>query len=91
VELESLRRENQRILVEFLRGDLDLARTFLDLARWHLKNGDHEGYDRILRKTQRAIESIHHFEGEISDPKVRAELQYDLESLEKDSRPNKSN
>jgi hypothetical protein len=83
VEFEELRLQTQHRLIEFLRADLELARTFVDLARQYLKKGDHEGYDRLLRKTRRAIETVHRFEEKISDLKVRAELQHELEELER--------
>ena len=82
MDFGALRRENQRQLIEFVRTDLELARTFVELALRHLEKGDQDGYGRLLGKTRRAIESVHHFEGKISDQHVRAEIQLELEMLE---------
>jgi hypothetical protein len=69
-------------MIEFLRTDLELAHTFVELGLQYLKKGDQAGYGRLLQKTKRAIQSVHHFELKISDPQVRTEIQNKLWELE---------
>jgi hypothetical protein len=82
-DLDALQRQTQQRLIEFLRTDLELAHTFVELAVQHLEKGDRAGYERLLQKTRRALEAVHRFEGKVFDPQVRTEIQNKLWELEK--------
>ena len=78
-----LRQDLHLQLVEFLRTDLELARIFVESARRQLKMGEFENCVRLLREATKAITTLHYFEETISDPQRKAEIQRQLEEIEK--------
>jgi hypothetical protein len=82
VDVEALRRQTQQRLIQFLKTDLELAHTFVELALEYLDRGNLEEYARLLGKTRRAIENVYRLEEKILDPNVREELECELEELE---------
>jgi len=82
VDVEALRRQTQQRLIQFLKTDLELARTFVDLALAYLERGNPEEYGRLLGKTRRSIENVYRLEEKICDPDVREELECEPEELE---------
>jgi len=82
VDVEALRRQTQQRLIQFLKTDLELARTFVDLALAYLGRGNPEEYGRLLGKTRRSIENVYRLEEKICDPDVREELECEPEELE---------
>jgi hypothetical protein len=66
-DLQSLTARSQRLLVQFLEVDLDLAFTFLQTAG--LEAGvDIAHYHQAMGRAQTALDSIRHFQGRITDP-----------------------
>ena len=58
---------NQRALIDFLNLDLDLAVTFLEMAK--SETGlEPEHSDEALGKARIALQSIRQFQGRIEDP-----------------------
>lgn len=82
MDVEALRRQTQQRLIQFLKTDLELARTFVDLALAYLGRGNPEEYGRLLGKTRRSIENVYRLEEKICDPDVREELECEPEELE---------
>jgi hypothetical protein len=83
VNIDALQPDKQSRLIEYLRKALERTRAFIDLARSRLEQDDHEGYARVLRKTRRAIDTVHRFEEKIQDPNIRKEIELELEEIEK--------
>ena len=80
---EELRRQAERQLVEFLRTDLELVRIFVESAALQLRMGELENYRKLLDEAAKGINTIHYFEERVSDPQIRAEIQLELEKIEK--------
>jgi hypothetical protein len=83
VDPNQLRQDLQLQLVEFLRTDLELARIFVESARRELKMGEFESYGRLLGEATKAITTLHYFGEKVSDPQRKAEIQRELEEIEK--------
>jgi hypothetical protein len=83
VDPNQLRQDLQLQLVEFLRTDLELARIFVESARRELKMGEFENYGRLLGEATKAINTLHCFGEKVSDPQRKAEIQRELEEIEK--------
>ena len=74
-----LREQSLRNLSEFLRIELDLADTLLEMSRATQDPGHRE---RLLENVQTAIVTVRHFEGRLVDPEMRNALRDRADELE---------
>jgi hypothetical protein len=56
-------------LIEFLTTELELSSTFVRIAEQNREIGGDE-YERSLQNARKALETIRHFEGRITDPEA---------------------
>jgi hypothetical protein len=73
----ALKTRTQETLIEFLDADLDLAFTFLEIAR---NETDH--HEATIDKVRTALESIHRFQSRVEDPEARERIQNRAAKLE---------
>jgi hypothetical protein len=79
IELSELKRESQRALVDFLWCEVKLANTFHEIAK-----GTHDPRHRakLLEDVRKAVSTIRHFEGRITDPAGRKALNAEADRLD---------
>lgn len=53
-----LRQESERLRIEFANADLDIAMTFVQLARMDFETGESENAVRLLSRAERAADQI---------------------------------
>lgn len=83
VELESLRATEQRVLVDFLSADLDLAGTCLKITG--LKNVISPAQSRsVVRDAKRTLRMVRKFQSRIRDPAELARVNRKANCLEKE-------
>ena len=56
--MDELHTEAERLRVDFLNADLDIAFTFLKLARRELEYGDCHHFDDLMKRTCQAIDTV---------------------------------
>ena len=72
----------QRLLVEFLRVDLDFAFTLLRTAEIEGAANNTEHEEAALAKVRDALSAIRHLTGRILNPKLRSEIDAKAQELE---------
>jgi len=78
-DLADLQREGQDHLLSFLRIDLDVARTFLDIAA--ATSDEHRR--QLVQKVHSVIGTVRRFAPRIVNPVARREVQEHADRLEK--------
>jgi hypothetical protein len=66
VAFERIRARNQKVLIDFLDGDLDLALTFARLSQTE-RGSDQAASDRARANAVRVIETVKAFQMQIED------------------------
>jgi hypothetical protein len=79
LELEAIKIEAQKNLVNFLLNDIELAFTFLETAQIS-DNAQH--VQALRQKSRTALASIRHFEGRVEDPEKRDAVRKGADRLE---------
>ena len=74
-----LRRDLEENVVGFLRTEIRIASKMLSMAN-STDNSDHA---RLLESVQMAIDTVHHFEGRITDWKIVEEFRASVAWLER--------
>jgi hypothetical protein len=70
--LDAARERNQVALLDFLLADLDIADTFLDLAK-HETDPAHASL--VLSRSETALEAIRRFLPRVGDPQSAADIK----------------
>jgi len=78
--IDDILEQSQRNLIQFLDAELDLARTFHDLALT-TKNREHSVI--LTDKAQEAFETVRHFESRIADQDARARIHTKADDLQR--------
>jgi hypothetical protein len=76
--LDTARERNQRALVDFLMADLEMADTFLDLAKGETDPA-HASF--MVARSNTALEAIRHFLPRVGDPQSAADIEARVSSL----------
>jgi hypothetical protein len=79
--LNELRAATQDSLLDFLRVDLAMCSTFLDLAEIDLPSDDQRALEAFSR-AERGCEAIEHFRLLVEDPKQQLEIEEELHPLQ---------
>lgn len=77
---ERLRAKSRKLLIDFAATDLDIAHTFIELARSAFQAGETEHASRLLGKAERAAEVVGGLIGRVSKNAAVA-LQSRLDAL----------
>jgi hypothetical protein len=83
LDYESLRAKSQQALVEFLRAELALGSTFVQSALLSQQDGHTDHYDQAKSSAVKAAKSIRQFMTRVEDGRIRAELQNQVEELDR--------
>ncbi len=71
----------QKNLIDFLRADLEICETFLDICATELRS-DRQHAVQAFNKAVRGREIIGHFVMKVQDPIAKREIEQNLKSLE---------
>jgi hypothetical protein len=80
-EGEPVIQECQRALVGFLQADLDLALTFVEIAKAEATNPGRS--QSLINKARRALKEVRHLNGRVQDPAMRQDIHARANELEK--------
>jgi hypothetical protein len=78
---DALSQQSQDNLIQFLRTDLELSRTFLETASIA---SEREHYQKLLQTVRRAIETIRNLSGRVQDPAILAAILAKADAVEDD-------
>ena len=78
-EFFELRRQSQANVAVFLKAEIDLATTMLDIAK---TTNDDAHRTRLLESIQGAIDTVRYFEKQIADEHQRLKFQQGADELE---------
>ena len=73
-QLESLISRSEEARLDFLRIDLELSKTFADLANTEMEIGDLDAARRVLAKAERGYATIHRRALNLDDPHHQNEI-----------------
>jgi hypothetical protein len=79
--LELLRFRNETTLLDFLRIDLDLGKTFAELARLRADLGEMNAARRVLGNAEQGYETVERFSMNIEDPDQKNDILRGLGEL----------
>jgi hypothetical protein len=82
-EFESIRAQNQEMLVDFIRVELRMGRTFVQSATLAKAPGHVDHYALSKANAVKAAESVRHFMKRIADEEICAEIVSKLEELDR--------
>jgi hypothetical protein len=80
-ELRALRAETEENRIDFLRTDLALCFTFIDLAKTEIETGDRDTAMRVCAKAEDGYATIARFVPEVNNPEHRNHITQRLEEL----------
>ena len=70
--MEELHAETERLRLDFLNTDLDVAFTFVNLARRELELGECHHFDDLVDKSYRVVETVENLMKRLPEAKTRA-------------------
>jgi len=70
--LDELQAEAQRLRVEFVNVDMDMAFTFANLARRELETGECHHFDDLIDRSYRVVETVESLMKRMPADKARA-------------------
>jgi hypothetical protein len=79
--LSELRAETEENRIDFLRTDLALCFTFIDLAQTELETGDRDAAMRVCAKAEDGYATIAGFVPEVNNPEHRNHITQRLAEL----------
>jgi hypothetical protein len=79
-DFPELKLEADQRLVDFLKLELKLGNTFVDLAEQHRAESDHA---KSLENARKAVETVRRFQGRIEDHSEWKQIQAETNELEK--------
>lgn len=80
---ERLRIKTQQTLVDFLRTDLDVGRTFVHIALSAKDEGDMDHCARSKHKATKAAATIRRFVKQVADDRTRTQIVNKLAELDR--------
>ncbi len=78
---DALRRESERLRIDFIQRDLEVCETFIALGRTEFELGDMSRVNEVLEKVHVATETIANFIGKLISTEDRARFIGQLTKL----------
>jgi len=82
LDYESQKADHDTQLIDFLRIDLQLGRTFAEVAALAKESGHMDHYGQAKADVEKAVEAMRRFIDRVRDSAPKAELNHELGELE---------